>query len=114
MSEPVVRDNFTRGEAVGGITWLTLFAVASAMMEVASQGVVSVAAAAAFNAVLTRTALLWTRRHRVPALVPVAAWTVAAIAMTAAPGVQGGNNILFVALLLAGLAGGFWPAARRG
>lgn len=123
MTESVVRDDFSRGEAVGGLVWLSVGAALSALLEVvylqaSIAGIpfpVSIVIAALFNAVLTRTARLWSRSAGV-ALVPYAVWLGSLILlMLAAPGTgislvpQSASTVL---LLLAGTAGAVWPLVR--
>lgn len=116
MSEPVVRDDFTRGEAAWGIVWLCIGAAVSALLETVYLGAsvfgvpfpASVAVALFFNAVLTRTALLWTS-IRAAALAPLGVWLAAAVSSAVW---LGSNNILALALIFAGLAGGVWPLVR--
>ncbi|QPK83959.1 hypothetical protein G7Y29_04000 [Corynebacterium qintianiae] len=123
MSEPVVRDDFSRGEAVGGIVWLSVGAAVSALMEVVYLGATvfgvpmpaSILVALLFNAVLTRTALLWTSIRAI-ALIPLAVWLGIFMVLLAALPATGSmvvpNNILTVFLMFAGLAGGVWPVLR--
>ena len=118
MSEPIVRDDFTRAEAVWGIIWLSIGAAVSALLEAVYLGStvfgvplpLAIPIAFLFNGVLTRTARLWTRR-RLIVLVPLAVWLAAfsASAYALLP-----INILPLLLMVAGLAGGVWPLARNG
>ncbi|WP_235840729.1 hypothetical protein [Corynebacterium liangguodongii] len=104
----------TRGEVVGAYVWLSAGAAASALLEVASldslpAAPIAVTAAALFNSVLTRTAALWPV-PRAALFIPLAVWLASAVAMCF------GNNIRAVSaatLLVAGMAGGVWPAQRR-
>lgn len=124
MSEPVVRDDFSRSEAVSGIVWLSLAGALSALMEAVYLGAtvygvpfpLAVPAAAWFNSVLTRTARLWNRNSAV-ALIPSAAWLGCIfLLMFAVPGTGATlvpTSVFTLALLAAGVAGAVWPLARR-
>ncbi|WP_115684883.1 hypothetical protein [Corynebacterium senegalense] len=124
MSEPVVRDDFSRAEAVGGLVWLSVGAAVSVLLEVVYLNATvfgvpfpaSVVIAALFNSVLTRTARLWTANPAV-ALIPLAVWLaclfVLMFTVPAAGAMLAPANVLTVALLLAGVAGGVWPLAQR-
>ncbi|SDS22531.1 hypothetical protein [Corynebacterium timonense] len=123
MIEPVVRDDFSRGEAVGGLVWLSVGAALSALLEVVYLqatifGVpfpLSVVIAALFNAVLTRTARLWSPNPAV-ALVPFFVWMgTLFLLMFAVPGTGASlvpHSLLTMLLLLAGSAGAVWPLVR--
>ncbi|SDL64386.1 hypothetical protein SAMN04488535_0275 [Corynebacterium mycetoides] len=125
MSEPVVRDDFSRGEAIGGLVWLSVGAAVSVLLEVVYLSAtvfgvpfpVSILVAFLFNMVLTRTALLWTP-SRALALIPAAVWIGGFMVLLAVLPATGNtlvpNNILTVFLMFAGIAGGVWPVARRG
>ena len=123
-----VRTDFERGEATSALVWLAVAGLLSVLIEVVYLGTVitlpgvgevplpwPVLAAALFNAVLTRTALLW-RPPRLVALLPLAAWCAGYALFFFGPEVTAQllveNNILAIALLGAGLAGGFWPVFR--
>ena len=124
MSEPVVRDDFSRAEAVGGLVWLGIGAAVSALLEVVYLSAhvfgvpfpLAVPAAALFNAVLTRTARLWNPNPAV-ALAPLWVWLACLFALMFALPAAGTTLVpasaLTVALLLAGVAGAVWPLARR-
>ena len=124
MSETVVRDNFSRGEAVWGIVWLCIGAAVSVLLEVVYLGAtvfgvplpMSIVVAFLFNAVLTRTALLWAS-IRASALIPLAVWVGVFLILLAVLPASGTmlvpNNILTVVLMFAGLAGGVWPVLKR-
>ncbi|MCT1627772.1 hypothetical protein M3B04_02290 [Corynebacterium sanguinis] len=125
MSEPVVRDNFSRGEAVWGIIWLCIGAAVSVLLEVVYLGAtvfglpfpLSIVAAFFFNAVLTKTALLWSSIRAI-AFIPLAVWVgvflVLLVVLPAGATMLAPNNILTVVLMFAGLAGGVWPVLKRG
>lgn len=107
MSEPVVRDNFSRGEVVAGLTWLSVGALVSVVLETVYLGWWSFLVALLFNVVLTKTARLWSPRPGV-ALIPLVAWLAGfAVALALLPPTAG-----LVALPLAGIAGGVWPLLR--
>ncbi|MBA4503806.1 hypothetical protein ACUY28_09075 [Corynebacterium sanguinis] len=124
MSETVVRDNFSRGEAVWGIVWLCIGAAVSVLLEVVYLGAtvfgvplpMSIVVAFLFNAVLTRTALLWASIRAI-ALIPLAVWVGVFLILLAVLPASGTmlvpNNILTVVLMFAGLAGGVWPVLKR-
>lgn len=105
MSHPVVRDDFSRGEAVAGLVWLSIGAAVSLLLEVVYLNWIWVVAALLFNAVLTKTARLWSQRH---ALLPLGVWAVAFFVSLAVLPPTGWS----FALLFAGVAGGVWPLLR--
>ncbi|WP_342319495.1 hypothetical protein [Corynebacterium mayonis] len=121
MSTPVVRDDFSRAEAVGGIVWLSIGAAVSILLELVYLNAtlfgmpfpVTIAAAAIFNLVLTRTARLWSPNPAV-ALIPVAVWSsLFFILMFALPStgfMLVPVHIFTVMLFIAGVMGGMWPA----
>lgn len=124
MTRPVVRDDFSRAEAIGGLVWLSVGAALSALLEVVYLGArvfgvpfpLSVVVAALFNAVLTRTARLWSPNPAV-ALIPLGVWLgclfAFMFALPAAGTMLVPASLSTVALLLAGVVGGVWPLARR-
>lgn len=95
---------YSRREIVQAYAWLAIFAAASATMEFAATSPVTVAiaavAAAFFNAVLTKTARLWTTSRIYP-LVPLLVWC-------AVWALLGGSWIV-----PAGIVGGVWPLLKR-
>ena len=105
MSHPVVRDNFSRGEAIAGLIWLSIGAVGSLVLEVAYLNWIWVVVAAAFNAVLTKTARLWSSSS---ALLPLGVWAAAFFVSLVILPPTGWS----LALLTAGVAGGVWPLLR--
>ena len=106
MSHPVIRNEFSRGEAIAGITWLCVGALGSLTLEVAYLNWFWVIIAAVFNAVLTKTARLWSSKS---AIVPLAVWTAALfISMIVLP-----PTGWTLALLLSGIAGGVWPLLKK-
>lgn len=120
MSQPVVRDNFSRGEAAAGLAWLSVGALLSLALEVVYLGTGAGAllmplVALAFNAVLTKTARLWGSARWV-ALVPLGAWLAgfaAALAVMPALGFATvPANASALLLLAAGVFGGVWPLLR--
>ncbi|AKK10818.1 hypothetical protein [Corynebacterium uterequi] len=87
-SRSVVRDSFSRSEAVAALAWLAGFAAVAAVIEAfylsASVRIMGadialpwpLVAAPWFNAVLVKTAKLWSQRT-VVALVPIVVWAAA-------------------------------------
>ena len=59
MTRPAVRDDFSRGEAIAGLVWLSVGALVSLVLEVVYLNWIWVVVALLFNAVLTKTARLW-------------------------------------------------------
>lgn len=124
----VLRTNFSRGEAIGGVIWLSVGALFSLVMEVVYLGARldipgigsvpfpwTIVAAWLFNGVLTKTARLWSTRAWV-ALVPLAVWLIGFFGFLLLPGLSGdqllGINMRTIVLLMAGIAGGVWPLIR--
>lgn len=114
------RTDFSRAEAVAGLIWLSIGAIVSLTVEVAFVGgavgaVAAPLAALGFNAVLTKTARLWTPSTWI-ALVPLVVWVSGFFAgMLVLPAFGFAPvpaNAGAVVLLLAGLAGGVWPLFR--
>lgn len=127
-SNAVLRTEFSRGEAIGGLVWLGIGALFSLFMEMLYLGTWvtvpglgevplpwTILAALLFNAVLTKTAMLWSHNtwvHLIPLLVWVTGYFVA-LAGADAMGLQLlGNNFRTIALLITGIAGGVWPVIR--
>ncbi|KXI19861.1 hypothetical protein HMPREF3227_00024 [Corynebacterium sp. CMW7794] len=124
QAQPVIRTNFDRGEAVTGLVWLSLGAIFSLLLEVVYLGArlplgetsipfpVTIAVAFGFNLVLTRTALLWSRRTLVAA-VPLIVWTLGFLALALAGGIGSLQalpaTLSTILLFAAGVAGGGWP-----
>ncbi|MBC3186137.1 hypothetical protein H7347_06050 [Corynebacterium sp. zg-331] len=123
------RTDFSCGEAALGLFWLALGALLSVVLEVIYLGTwialpggarvafpYTILVAFAFNRVLSRTALLWTRNAAV-AGIPLWTWLLGYVALTAWVAMSGdqlvGNNIRSIALLIAGMAGGGWPLVLR-
>lgn len=105
MTEPVVRDDFTRREAIAGLVWLSIGALVSLVLEAVYLNWLWVVAALLFNAVVTKTARLWSRKW---ALLPLAVWVAGFFVSLALLPPTGWS----LALLLAGVAGGVWPLIR--
>lgn len=105
MSHPVVRDDFSRGEAIAGLSWLCVGALVSLMLEAVYLNWFWVVAALLFNAVLTKTARLWSRRY---AFAPLVVWAAAFFVSLAILPLTGWS----LALLFAGVAGGVSPLLR--
>lgn len=127
-SRAVVRTDFSRGEAVGGLVWLSIGALFSLFVEMLYLGTWvtvpgvgevplpwTILLAAVFNAVLTRTAMLWSDKTWVH-VIPLAVWVAgcfAALALADAWGIQLlANNFRTIMLFIAGIAGGVWPVFR--
>lgn len=119
--QPVTRSDFTPAEARSGLTWLSVGAGMMGLVEVASisvlYGVPSILAAGFLGAVLTRTALLWTRGRKLPALVPLLVWISCFALLAVGPEVTAAivaeNKIRCGLLLAAACAGAVWPIATR-
>ncbi|WKD57892.1 hypothetical protein CAPI_06760 [Corynebacterium capitovis DSM 44611] len=115
MSEPVVRDDFSRGEVVSGLTWLSIGAAISGLLEVVYCGVVAAIIGALFNSVLSKTAMLWVGKNAA-ALIPWAVWVLVLGLLFFVPAAGGfvapTNNILRASLIVAGSAGAIWPLTR--
>ncbi|KXB54253.1 hypothetical protein [Corynebacterium sp. DNF00584] len=124
QAQPAIRTDFDRGEAVTGLVWLSLGAIFSLLLEVVYLGArlplgetsipfpVTIAVAFGFNLVLTRTALLWSRRTLVAA-VPLIVWTLGFLALALAGGIGSLQalpaTLSTILLFAAGVAGGGWP-----
>ena len=124
QAQPAIRTNFDRGEAVTGLVWLSLGAIFSLLLEVVYLGArlplgetsipfpVTIAVAFGFNLVLTRTALLWSRRTLVAA-VPLIVWTLGFLALALAGGIGSLQalpaTLSTILLFAAGVAGCGWP-----
>ena len=73
MTRPAVRDDFSQGEAIAGLVWLSVGALVSLVLEVVYLNWIWVVVALLFNAVLTKTARLWSDTW---ALAPLSVWAV--------------------------------------
>lgn len=126
--ERIVRTDFSRGEAVAGLVWLSVAALISVLLQVVYLGTwvtlpggfrlavpYTIVLAFLFNMVLTRTARLWDPRPLVAA-VPLYTWLAGFLLLLSGVAVTGdqlvGDNIRTVLLLFAGVAGGVWPLVR--
>ncbi|MBK4137114.1 hypothetical protein GWO52_01190 [Corynebacterium macginleyi] len=124
-----MRTNFSRGEQVAGLIWLSLGALLSLFLEVIyltariplANGAsiafpVTIVIAAAFNVVLTRTARLWSDSTYIAAI-PLIVWVLVFFALMLLVPITGdvivGNNILSLFLFLAGMGGGVWPFLKQ-
>ncbi len=124
-SRSFIRADFTRGEAIGGLVWLSIGALISVLLEIVYLGTwitlpdggrlafpYTIVIAFFFTMVLTRTAKLWTPDPRVAA-VPLYAWLAGYVVLTFLVPVTGDQvvaaGIRAVLLLVAGIAGGVWP-----
>lgn len=124
QAQPAIRTNFDRGEVVTGLVWLSLGAIFSLLLEVVYLGArlplgetsipfpVTIAVAFGFNLVLTRTALLWSRRTLVAA-VPLIVWALGFLGLALAGGIGSLQalpaTLSTILLFSAGVAGGGWP-----
>ncbi|MBK4141685.1 hypothetical protein [Corynebacterium macginleyi] len=124
-----MRTNFSRGEQVAGLIWLSLGALLSLFLEVIyltariplANGAsiafpITIVIAAAFNVVLTRTARLWSDSTYIAAI-PLIVWVLVFFALMLLVPITGdvivGNNILSLFLFLAGMGGGVWPFLKQ-
>ncbi|UDL76580.1 hypothetical protein LH392_04625 [Corynebacterium uberis] len=123
-----IRQDVSRAEVIGGITWLAVAAAVSVLLEVvylsawvSLPGGVQVPVpytillAGGFNLVLSRTALLWTR-NKLAAGVPLWVWVAGFLTLTFWVMVTGdqlvGSSLRSLLLLVVGMAGGGWPLVR--
>lgn len=121
----VLREDFSTGEVAGAFVWLALGAAFSTLLEVVYLGAfitlpsgtrvalpVTIVVAFFFNMVLSRTALLWTRRAGLAAI-PLGVWAAVFFVLMFGVSVTGdqlvGSNARSLLLLVAGVAGGSWP-----
>ncbi|MGV0330561.1 hypothetical protein [Corynebacterium macginleyi] len=124
-----MRTNFSRGEQVAGLIWLSLGALLSLFLEAIyltariplANGAsiafpITIVIAAAFNVVLTRTAQLWSDSTYIAAI-PLIVWVLVFFALMLLVPITGdvivGNNILSLFLFLAGMGGGVWPFLKQ-
>lgn len=117
MSEFVVH---SRREAVAGLLWLSVGAALSLALEVVYLGaglgwLLVPVAAFAFNAVLAKTARLWSDATWV-GFIPLGVWVLgyfaAMLAMPALGFSPVPQNLSAVVLLMSGIVGGVYPLAR--
>lgn len=125
MTERAIRTDFSRGEQIGGLSWLILGALCSLILEVvyltarvpwfdgASVAFpITILIAFWFNGVLTRTARLWSENPYIAGL-PGLAWVAGFLAFMLGAAIGDGsllpNNILSLLLFAAGIAGSVWP-----
>ncbi|AIU32409.1 MULTISPECIES: hypothetical protein [Corynebacterium] len=118
-----VYQEFSRGEAAWGLFWLSLGGVISVLLEIVYLNTwvgpvpvpYTVAIAFLFNMVLTRTAMLWTKKSAI-ALIPMYAWALGFFGLMVAGGVTGdqllGASLRPLLLMIAGFVGGGWPLLR--
>lgn len=124
QSQP--RENFHKGEVVGALTWLSVAALVSLIIEVVFLGTWitvggvaiplpwTIVVAYVLNLIITNTALLWTR-ERSKAAIPVAAWMLGFAALLVWAVVPAGGDLAMgqwfrtILLLSAGMFGGAWP-----
>lgn len=124
-----MRTDFSRGEQVTGLIWLSLGALLSLFLEVIyltariplADGAsiafpITILIAAVFNVVLTRTARLWSDSTYIAAI-PLTVWGLGFFGLMLLVPITGdvivGNNILSLLLLLAGIGGGVWPFLKQ-
>ena len=125
MQSNFVPFEFSRGEAIGGLVWLSVGALLSLVLEVVYLGAhitmpngvriafpLTVIVAWWFNKVLTKTARLWSSSSLIAAI-PLLGWVCGFFAFLIIWSTTGeqwlGSNIRTVALLFAGIIGGIWP-----
>ncbi|MDU0478292.1 hypothetical protein QVA66_03450 [Staphylococcus chromogenes] len=123
-----VNQDFSRGEAAFGLFWLSLGALLSVLLEVVYLGTwitlpggkamafpYPIVIALLFNAVLSKTAMLWTRFNAIAAI-PLWVWGAGFFGLTFTQALSGdilvGPNPRSLMLLLAGVAGGAWPLMK--
>ncbi|MDO5513100.1 hypothetical protein [Corynebacterium sp.] len=127
MSDRFVRTDFSRGEAISGLIWLSVAALISVLLEVVYLGTwitvgdtriavpYTIVLAFLFTMVLTRTARLW-NPEPIVAAIPLYVWLAGYFALMMGVVVTGdqlvGSSIRSVLLLFAGVAGGVWPLVR--
>lgn len=120
ITERRYHQNFSTGEMVMGMVWLSLAALLSVLLEVVYLGTwiggiavpYTIPIAFLFNWVLSKTALLWSKKTAI-AGIPLYAWITGFLILTFWVGVTGdqlvGSSIRSILLLFAGIAGGAWP-----
>lgn len=118
----------SKGEIAFGFLWLSLGALISVLLEVVYLGTwitlpdgnsvafpYSILIALLFNAVLTKTARLWSVPTGVT-LIPLGVWLLGFCVLTFWVGFTGdilvGSNPRSLMLLAAGLIGGLWPLSK--
>ncbi|RNE48473.1 hypothetical protein [Corynebacterium alimapuense] len=128
MTQRIVNADFTRGEAISALVWLSVGSLFGLLLQVVYLGTwislpggtqiafpYTIVLAFLFNMVLTRTARLWTDSPGT-ALIPLYAWIAGFFLLMFGVEITGDQLILSsfrtIGLLLAGIAGGFWPLAR--
>ncbi|KAA8738438.1 hypothetical protein [Corynebacterium tuscaniense] len=116
---PQPRTDFTPGEARAGITWLSVGALVTLLVEVGSLdklwGIPAIVAAWVLGGVGTKTGRLWTSKSTI-ALVPTWTWLVGLALLYMGPDVTREllrtHHLPALLLLAAGTAGGIWPLLR--
>lgn len=116
--EPQLRTDFSRSEVRAAIAWLSVGALISVLLEIASLaalwGIPSIAGAFFFNGVVVRTGRLWASKSE---WVPVAVWIAGFALFSYGSDVTGAliaqNSIRAAVLFAAGCLGGVWPILRR-
>ncbi|WJZ02263.1 hypothetical protein CFREI_04835 [Corynebacterium freiburgense] len=119
--------NFSKAEVFWGLAWLSLGALISVLLEIVYLGTwihiggkaiavpYTIPIAFFFTGVLTRTALLWTRRI-IYAAIPLFTWIGGFFLLTFWVSFSGdilvGENARSMLLLFAGVIGGGWPLMR--
>lgn len=123
------RQETSAGEKAVGIFWLSLGALVSVLLELVYLGAwlplpggisimfpASIVIACLFNIVLTRTALLWSRKPIVAAI-PTLAWGLGFLALSSSAQITGDllvwPSLRSVFLFVFGLIGGLVPLLRR-
>ena len=124
MTETRFKADIARGEKAAGLIWLSVGALISLLLEAVNLDtrIVGIAVpftvviAALFNAVLTKTAALWSD-HLLVKLVPLIVWVVGFFVLLIALPARGAVVLparpLTLLLLFAGLGGGVWPLFGR-
>ncbi|MBP3088947.1 hypothetical protein EML15_07290 [Corynebacterium sp. sy017] len=124
VTEKHTYSGFSRGEQVMGLLWLCLGSLLSALLEIVYLGVhiagipapFMILVAYFFNAVLTRTALLWTKTKAL-ALLPLYVWVAAFCVLSICGEVSGdqlvASSLRSVVLLLCGVLGGSSPLTYK-
>lgn len=124
ITEKHTYSNHTKAEVAFGLMWLSIGALISVLLEVVYLGTwiggvavpYTIPVAFFFTMVLTKTALLWTKKTAL-ALIPLWVWLGGFFLLTMAEGLSGdqlvGSNIRSILLIFAGVAGGSWPVMSK-
>ncbi|MDO4927623.1 MAG: hypothetical protein Q3976_00930 [Corynebacterium sp.] len=124
VRERHVATDFSRGEATAGLAWLAVGALISVLLEVLYLDFrignimlpLTALCAFGFNAVLSKTARLWSANIFI-ALIPMYAWLCGYFGLLMWEIVDGSvfipGNISAILLLFGGILGSSWPFMRR-